>query len=409
MKKWCAGLALVLAALQANAQWDTVATGTVTQFTGITFSNTNTGLICGYDSVSHEGSIIMTSNAGSSWSQLVGPDSTAFRLNGITYVNPNLWVCVGDSGHVLESNYSVKIGTAHLRNVRFINDTTGFICGNNGVLYKSHTISSIPGALGWDTLNSGTVNNLYDVQFINTTTGWATGDGWIARTTDGGMSWTQDTTSPFLGFFNGRSIYFIDALRGFCVGQFGWVLQTVDGGTTWTELTAISTTSDLNAIRFTNSLSGVIVGNGGKIFRTSDGGFNWMDESLSYLARPYSAIAYSNDSTAYACASRGKLVRTNQDISSVEAQQPATLALSAFPNPLSSGDLSIAFDAQTSGRVELQLVDMQGRLLYTHAEELQQGEQHLAISENELPVSPGIYFLRIVARKQAGNLRIVRL
>ncbi len=43
---------------------------------------------------------------------------------------------------------------------------------------------------GWVLQNSGTTQNLYDVNFINNTYGWAVGDfGTILKTTNGGLNW----------------------------------------------------------------------------------------------------------------------------------------------------------------------------------------------------------------------------
>src|SRR5947208_7679638 len=74
-------------------------------------------------------------------------------------------------------------------------------------------------------------NTLYGVSFTDANTGTATGDnGTIVRTTDGGDSWSiqsSGTTNTLYG------VSFTDANHGTAVGGGGTIVKTTDGGNNW--------------------------------------------------------------------------------------------------------------------------------------------------------------------------------
>jgi len=51
------------------------------------------------------------------------------------------------------------------------------------------------------------------------------------------------------------SVYFTDSNTGWAVGDFGAILKTTDGGTSWT-LQSSGTTNDLESVYFTDSNTG---------------------------------------------------------------------------------------------------------------------------------------------------------
>src|SRR5690606_30094317 len=80
-----------------------------------------------------------------------------------------------------------------------------------------------------------------DVFFIDQHTGFLAFKESIFKTTDGGVSWTTVLTlSPSNPKHNAsayfHSIFFINALVGYAVGDFEKLFKTLDGGTTWMEV-----------------------------------------------------------------------------------------------------------------------------------------------------------------------------
>ena len=70
---------------------------------------------------------------------------------------------------------------------------------------------------------------------------------------------------------------FTDANNGTVVGRAGKILRTTDGGTTWTQQSS-STTGTLLSVSFTDSDNGTVVGSGGTILRTTNGGVTFVEE-----------------------------------------------------------------------------------------------------------------------------------
>ena len=70
----------------------------------------------------------------------------------------------------------------------------------------------------------------------------------------------------------------MDANNGWVVGWYGTILRTTDGGITWTPQTSGISTY-LLSVCFTDINNGTAVGQGGTIIRTTDGGTNWFSQS----------------------------------------------------------------------------------------------------------------------------------
>ena len=128
-------------------------------------------------------------------------------------------------------------------------------------------------------------NFLYSVDFVSELTGWAVGSNAILRTTNGGATWTSQTSGTTHSL---RGVSFTDSDNGTAVGYNGTILRTTDGGTTWSSQTS-GTTNNLLGVCFTDSYNGTAVGDGGTILRTTNGGVSFVeeDEILSEIPSNY--------------------------------------------------------------------------------------------------------------------------
>jgi photosystem II stability/assembly factor-like uncharacterized protein len=72
-------------------------------------------------------------------------------------------------------------------------------------------IVSITISAQWYQQNSGTTNNLFNVQFVTELIGWTTTEQVIYKTTDGGQNWQyQYTQNPiFQIYFNNENVGWI--------------------------------------------------------------------------------------------------------------------------------------------------------------------------------------------------------
>ena len=90
-----------------------------------------------------------------------------------------------------------------------------------------------------------------------------------------------------------RSVYFIDGANEWAVGEGGVILATTDGGETWTQQTSTITTA-LNSIIFTSPSTGWAVG--GSELYTSDGGLHWNTQRGCTISIAYGVhFAFTTD------------------------------------------------------------------------------------------------------------------
>ena len=127
----------------------------------------------------------------------------------------------------------------------------------------------------WAAQTSGTDNSLFSVTFIDAKRGWAVGEGGtILRTVDAGAHWRVQASGT------GRDLYsvtFRGVTRGWIVGGSAAgsiILRTVDGGAHWNAVTG-TTYNRLYSVAFVDALRGWAVGTAGTVLKTVDGGAHW--------------------------------------------------------------------------------------------------------------------------------------
>lgn len=206
-----------------------------------------------------------------------------------------------------------------LNDVQFLDSQIGWAVGDKGTIIKT-----TDGGISWEILNSGTNENLIQINVIDINVLWIVSSAClILNTNDGGDSWTQiafDNTDELInGFFleggkgwiigkeeyaytifhtsNGgiswdiqvddttfllRKIFFLNENTGWVLGEKydsipeGIVLHTINGGESW-ELHTFPYTY-MEDIIFTDSENGWIVGHQERIIFTSDGGVSWTTQ-----------------------------------------------------------------------------------------------------------------------------------
>ena len=163
----------------------------------------------------------------------------------------------------------------------------------------------------WQKLNINTTEWLTSTYFINDSTGYVCGsNGIIIKTTDYGISWNQQDTKTKKTL---RSIYFIDENIGIASGYMGIILRTTDSGTTWDIISDTTNYYELNSIHFIDKNYGWIVG-GDYIFtsvmlNTTDGGKSWQHKS-SITSNELISISPLNADTIYTLDFTGNLFKS---------------------------------------------------------------------------------------------------
>ena len=229
-------------------------------------------------------------------------------------------------------------------------------------IFTFAAVQSIHAQAGWNSLKSGSANDLVAVYFTSAERGFIAGDkGYFAQTTDGGRTWTKqtiDTTDDineiyfrndkngyvvagkkmFLTDDAGRSwreikiydpknfrnatpeflsVRFADKKRGLIVGSLlnkeedvidSLVMRTDDGGETWTRI-IVPSKLELFHLDFVNSSRGWIVGDKGLILTTQDGGVNWRKQTSGTTNSLYN-VDFRDSSEGYAVGGKGVILRT---------------------------------------------------------------------------------------------------
>jgi len=163
----------------------------------------------------------------------------------------------------------------------------------------------------WERLSSPTSNKLNSVYFVDSLYGWAVGDlGTIIHTTNGGTSWLiQNSNTDSLII---RDVFFLDRNLGWAIGlevfsyPYGtYILRTTNGGTNWTKSVNPEENIISQCILFIDSLNGWMGGrpNPNPIVKTTDGGNTWLEteiDSSTYSNFPVYDIEFFDSKFGYA-------------------------------------------------------------------------------------------------------------
>ncbi|MCD4820243.1 MAG: T9SS type A sorting domain-containing protein [Candidatus Cloacimonetes bacterium] len=203
-----------------------------------------------------------------------------------------------------------------LRKIIFSNHNTGFITCADGTLYKT-----IDSALSWQLLDLEHDISVNDIFFLDETTGFILGNNEqseekiVLKTIDSGDTWFNLYTAPSASF-SIFEIYFYDNNIGYGTGSINNLFKTIDGGNTWTEIDILGY-YHFETIEFVSEDIGFILAidesvdcHNHVILKTIDGGDNWelmlfeggypsdmkfSDMNNGFLIGDYGIIKYTDD------------------------------------------------------------------------------------------------------------------
>ncbi|WP_435354980.1 YCF48-related protein [Emticicia sp. SJ17W-69] len=188
---------------------------------------------------------------------------------------------VYDDRPVLRQIFGPKLDVLTAYNdIYFINPTTGFIVGENGVILKTTN-----GGQDWGLIsntNSSYLNGYRSISFSDANNGWVLSSwGKVLKTTDGGNTWTDKSLAPIWV----KDISAVSATTAWVVGREyrPIIKKTSNGGDSWEDVSIGTLNSDryLNTVFFLNQNIGFIAGDRGIIYKTINGGTNWQSISIS--------------------------------------------------------------------------------------------------------------------------------
>ncbi len=408
MKTFIIIFILVLAVKNSYSQngWQQLSSFTSTNLSHVYFVNSNTGIITAYSPV-----IYRSIDGGITWSQYLYSNTNVWFW-GIDFINESTgWVI----GYSLNSPYSNTIlrtsngganwieqytGIGQIREVFFINTLTGFVSGDS--FYKTTNAGT-----NWIVSNPPGYNTGLGLFFWDQNTGWVGGGSssvnTIISTTNSGTSWYSQL--PVNGHL--YDIHFFNSQTGFAAGPNG-IIKTTNSGINW--LSSYNTTYG-GALSFPNSQTGwatILVSNptAGKLIKTTDGGSTWVIQSIAD-PRIFGRVFMLNLNTGWVVGDEGVIYKTTNGgatgIQPVNNEIPSEFSLSQnYPNPFNP-DTRIRFDIPNTGKVIFSVYDILGTEIFTLNESnFSPGIYEYQFDGTDLP--SGIYFYRL----SSGNFTDTR-
>lgn len=180
-----------------------------------------------------------------------------------------------------------KVPRVDYNAVDFYSAQEGIFVGDKGVI-----ILTYDGGRTFHLANSGTIQKLTDVKFINRKNIISCGiDGTILFSSDGGKTWHSNVASN--NDLNAIAVTENDII--FIVGDNGTILKSIDYGNHWINLQPPQHSFHNYAVYFWNALEGIVSTDGGKILKTNNGGEEWHTKQAGDNYRLYTiAVADSH-------------------------------------------------------------------------------------------------------------------
>ncbi len=215
-------------------------------FSELAFVSPQVGFACGYRYVSgskYIATIKKTSNTGTTWNTVYTDTTTSYEIfEGISFANQARGWAVAYSGVVFNTTDSGTTWNRQdssvsypypLRDIFFISPDSGWAVGGiSGTMVIARTTN---GGSSWSVTEKGG-SSLREVKFLNNRMGWFVGQNngepFIGHTTNGGETWEpqQHTPSDFFGF---ESFIMVNERVGWAVGGTNRIYKTTNGGVTW--------------------------------------------------------------------------------------------------------------------------------------------------------------------------------
>lgn len=277
-------------------------------------------LVCG-----DKGVIVKSVNAGETW-QVNNANSYAFALNALYFSNSLKGVAAGSFYHYQEKKLKTLVletenggiswqrtgfeTAGEIKAISF-SRSTGVLAGKAGLVYLSTDAGS-----HWQKMSQVPVADYESVFFVDSMHIYLAGskynsvsglnDGFIARSVDGGNSWTSTTIA---GNYKLYAIKLYDSSNGYAVGERGKIVRTSDAGQTWSAITSAGVSQHLYALYIANASDIIICGQNGTVLKTTNGGTSWKKLHVGLDVGLYS-MAFISPQNGYIAGQQGLVFST---------------------------------------------------------------------------------------------------
>jgi photosystem II stability/assembly factor-like uncharacterized protein len=387
--------AVLFIATQLHAQtWTPLNTGTTALIISVSFPANDTGYI-----LTDVGSIRKTVDGGNSWTSVTapGPFGGPFKFtsvqNGFIAVDSTLYrttnggstwapVIVGNNGFFSNIAFATPL-IGYVGFVKFSNDSIKY--------YKT-----INGGLNWNlmaTIECYTMST--PMFFLTATDGFAGHDGQLFSTSNSANTWTSNYTNPNSDDIS--NLYFPNTDTGYAVFFVDGLARTTNGGASWSLLTT-NGSAVFYATFFKDGKDGFVCGgnglNSGYIIHTTDAGTSWTVSHSS----PYTFLCmdFPSDNVGYVGGTNGKVMKYTDVINGIAGTQQES-EITIFPNPATE---YVEITKIEPGS-KISLINLSGQIVK------QEVSLNNSLKLNLNALQSGIYFLEVANENQIRTHKLV--
>jgi photosystem II stability/assembly factor-like uncharacterized protein len=310
--------------------------------------------------------IHITHDGGKTWTN-ASSGYTAMRFMDIFIQDQSTIFMSGNDGIIIRSIdggkswQTMNSGTTQqLWGIHFLDKDLGFAVGSYGTIIKTTN-----GGSDWEPVSTGISNLFYDVFFNDKGIGFASGSNVLWKTDDYGEHWAPVTYFPFEAPADWiRSIKMISDLIGYACADIGRIYKTTDGGDHWERLVS-GTQEALFDVDFVDELNGMICGFNGTILKTNDGGQSWNQMTNPIGNEIFYTVDMITKDLGYICTHTGHILKL--DIASAtDNENSYTNVNYVYPNPCVSS-VYLKLGSITRDEVEqMELCNLMGQCHLVH-------------------------------------------